>query len=76
MAHVSAAVFDALRRSLGGDAVDTSEETIVRYGRNDLPGGDRRPAGVVYPASTADVQAVIRVANQYRVPVYSKVCCP
>ena len=35
MTHVSAAVFDALRRSLSSNAVDTSEETIVRYGRND-----------------------------------------
>src|SRR5262249_44794151 len=57
MSHVADAVFDALRRSLGSDAVDTSEETVARYGRNDVPGGDRRPAGVVYPASTAQVQA-------------------
>src|SRR5262249_33389939 len=34
MTHVSAAGVDALRRSLGLDAVDTSEETIARYGRN------------------------------------------
>jgi hypothetical protein len=47
MSQVSAAVFDALRRALSSDAVDTSEETIAHYGRNDLPGGDRRPAGVV-----------------------------
>jgi 4-cresol dehydrogenase (hydroxylating) len=71
MTHVSAAGVDALRRSLGPDAVDTSEETIVRYGRNLLPGGDRRPAGVVYPASTAEVQKIVRVANEYRVPLYS-----
>ena len=71
MTHVSAAVFDALRRSLGSDAVDTSEETIARYGSNDLQGGDRRPAGVVDPASTADVQAIVRTAHEHRVPIYS-----
>src|SRR5262249_4766611 len=71
MTRVSVAVFDALRRALCSDAVDTSEETISRYGRNDLPGGDRRPAGVVYPASTADVQALVRITNEHRVPLYS-----
>jgi 4-cresol dehydrogenase (hydroxylating) flavoprotein subunit len=71
MTPLSATVFDALRRSLGSTAVDTSEETLVRYGRNLLPGGDRRPAGVVFPASTADVQAIVRIANEHRVPLYS-----
>ncbi len=65
------AFFGALRRSLGDPAVDTSAETIARYGRNLLPGGDRHPAGVVYPASTADVQTIVRLANQHRVPLYS-----
>src|SRR6516165_1390901 len=71
MTHVSAAGVDALRRSLGLDAVDTSEETIARYGRNLLPGGDRRPAGVVYPASSADVREIVRIANEHRVTLYS-----
>jgi 4-cresol dehydrogenase (hydroxylating) flavoprotein subunit len=71
MTHVSAAVFDALRRALGRNAVDTSEETLIRYGSNLLPGGDRRPAGVVYPASTAEVQAIVRIANEHQVPLYS-----
>src|SRR5262249_17656755 len=71
MTHVSAAGVDALRRSLGLDAVDTSEETLARYGRNLLPGGDRRPAGVVYPASTADVREIVRIANEHRVTLYS-----
>src|SRR5262249_48072216 len=71
MTHMSATVFDALRRPLGSHAVETSEETLVRYGHNLLPGGDRRPAGVVCPASTAEVQAIVRVANAYRAPLYS-----
>ena len=35
-----------------------------------MPGGDRPPAGVVYPASTADVQAIVRAANKHHVPLY------
>ena len=71
MTQVPDSVFDALRRRLGSNAVDTSEATIERYSRNLLPGGDRRPAAVVYPASTADVQTIVRIANESRVPLYS-----
>ena len=51
------AFFAAIAGALGADGVNRSEETIRRYGENTMPGGDRPPAGVVYPASTADVQA-------------------
>jgi 4-cresol dehydrogenase (hydroxylating) len=71
VSQITPPFFAALRHALGEAAVDTSEETIARYGRNLLPGGDRQPGGVVYPASTADVQTIVRLANQYRVPLYS-----
>src|SRR5262245_35423653 len=71
MAIVFSAFVDALRLALGRDAVDTTEEIITRYSRNLLPGGDRRPAGVAYPASTADVQTIVHLANQHRFPLYS-----
>jgi len=45
--------------ALGRDSVNLTEETCRRYGENTMPGGDRLPAGVVYPASTADVQAIV-----------------
>jgi hypothetical protein len=61
MTSLPSALIDALHRALGTDAVDTSEESIARYSRNLLPTGDRRPAGVVYPTSTADVQAMVRL---------------
>lgn len=69
-AHIPPAFFDALSHSLGDSAVDTTADTMARYAHNLLPGGDRRPAGVVYPASTADVQMIVHLANQYRVPLY------
>src|SRR5579872_2272872 len=65
-----AAFFAAVSAGLGTDAVNRSEETIRRYGENTMPGGDRLPAGVVYPASTADVQIVVRAANTHKVPLY------
>jgi 4-cresol dehydrogenase (hydroxylating) len=71
MTQLVPAFFETLCHALGHAAIDTSEETLARYGHNLLPGGDRRPAGVVYPASTADVQTLVRLANQHRVPLYS-----
>src|SRR5262249_11393939 len=71
MTQTAPAFFDALRHALGSAAVDTSAEAVVRYGRNLLPGGDRRPAGVVYPASAAEVQTIVRLANQHRFPLYA-----
>jgi 4-cresol dehydrogenase (hydroxylating) len=62
--------FAEVERALGPGSVNCSEGTIRRYGENTMAGGDRRPAGVVYPASTAQVQTVVRLANAYRVPLY------
>ncbi len=56
--------------ALGGDNVNTSDDTLTRYGENTMPGGDRRPSAVVYPGSTAEVQAVVRAANAHKVPLY------
>ncbi len=64
------AFFSTVGELLGGDGLNRSEETIRRYGENTMPGGDRPPAGVIYPGSTADVQAIVRAANKHRVPLY------
>jgi 4-cresol dehydrogenase (hydroxylating) len=62
--------FNEIVAAIGTNAVNRSEETLRRYGENTMPGGDRRPAGVVYPASTADVQKIVRSANAHGVPLY------
>jgi 4-cresol dehydrogenase (hydroxylating) len=62
--------FDAVRSSIGPDAVDVSGEATLRYGHNRLPGGDRRVDGVVSPASTDDVAAVVRLAGEHGVTLW------
>ncbi|HEX2656469.1 MAG TPA: FAD-binding oxidoreductase [Xanthobacteraceae bacterium] len=64
------AFFDDVASKLGANVINCREETLVRYGENTMPGGDRRPAGVIYPASTLDVQAVVISANLHGVPLY------
>lgn len=60
----------SLRERLGAAAVDTSPETVARYGANLLPDGDHPPAGVLYPGSTEEVQAIVRLAQQHGVPLW------
>jgi 4-cresol dehydrogenase (hydroxylating) len=60
----------AVRERLGPTAVDTTPETVARYGANLLPGGDLPPAGVVYPGSTEEVQAIVRLANDHGVDLW------
>ena len=64
------AFFADAAKTLGADGVNRSEETIRRYGENTMAGGDKRPAGVVYPSSTAHVQAIVRAAGKHGVPLY------
>lgn len=64
------AFFRQLAGVLAPEGVNRSEETIRRYGENTMPRGDVRPAGVVYPASTAEVQAIVRAAIKHKVRLY------
>lgn len=64
------AFLGAVRTSLGVDSVDCSAERLERYGENTLPTGDSRPAAVLYPASTADVQAVVKLANRHNIHLW------
>ncbi len=67
---ISEAFFAELAQAIGSEWINRSEETLRRYGENTMPGGDRLPAGVVYPGSTAEVQAVVRAANRFGVALY------
>jgi 4-cresol dehydrogenase (hydroxylating) len=70
MPNSPAAFFSSVREHLGHEAVDTGPDTAARYGANLLPGGAIPPAGVVFPASTEDVQAIVRLANEHRVHLW------
>lgn len=71
MTSASSGFFAALRHALGDHALDVSEEGIAHYGRNLLPSGDRRPAGIVFPSSTEEVRTIVQLANAHDFPLYS-----
>jgi glycolate oxidase len=59
---------DSLRAALGPAHVRTDDESRTAYGMDALKKG--RPADVVVrPGSTADVSAVARLCDEYRVPI-------
>ena len=62
--------FEKVSAVLGPEAVDITEETIVRYGENTLPTGDTRPSGILYPGSTGEVQTIVRLANEAGVQLW------
>jgi 4-cresol dehydrogenase (hydroxylating) len=61
---------DCVAEEIGCEWVDQRTETIERYGEHTLPGENRPPAAIVYPGSTGDVQKIVRLANEYNVPLY------
>ena len=67
------AVIDSWRAVLSPDQVDATETTLARYGRSSQRQGTR-PCCVLYPASTQEVQAIVRVASEHATVVYPISC--
>lgn len=61
---------DEVANRLGPDAVDRSEAERAATGHHTLPGPDLPPPAILYPASTAEVQAIVKLANIHRVPLF------
>lgn len=69
-----AAALAALRAAVGADWVFSSDEDVALYRDAYSPVWDetdeRVPSAAVAPDNVAQVQAVMRIANQYRLPIY------
>jgi 4-cresol dehydrogenase (hydroxylating) len=60
---------EAFRQQLGDQHVLTDSATLQRYNWGTMP-GQQHVAAAVRPGSVEDVQAVLRIANANRVPLY------
>ncbi|WP_417562326.1 FAD-binding oxidoreductase [Microbacterium sp.] len=75
---VSAADFDAaiqaMKQAIGADNVHVDVETVGPYYDafpvTDDP-TDFAPSGVAFPGSTEEVQSIVRIANQYLIPLHA-----
>src|SRR6185369_15790156 len=62
----------AIAAAIGDDKVAIDAESLLDFQDPfQFPGSSTNiPSGVVSPTSTQDVQAVVRIANEYRVPLW------
>jgi 4-cresol dehydrogenase (hydroxylating) len=68
MTDIVAALAD-WRAALGAENVRNDVATLAAY-QNNVGGLQRLIPAVLLPASTAEVQAVVQIANRHRVPLY------
>ena len=62
-------VLVAWSKVVGQQHVRCDAQTIATYARTTLPRGTT-PAAVVLPESASQVQQIVRIANQYHIPLY------
>lgn len=83
---VTEEVLEALRKAVGAEYVMTDPETLDKYKTDEEtdPHYHHLPEVVVMPANTEEVAAVMKIANEFDVPVtraapvpaYPAVQCP
>lgn len=61
--------FEEWTSLLGPERARRDQEVIARYSRSTLPEGTT-PAGVLYPSTTEEIQAIVRVAGQAGISLY------
>lgn len=66
----SANFVTAVARALGPASFATDAGVCASYGRHTLPDADHIPAAVLFPDSADAVQTIVRLANEYRVPLF------
>lgn len=69
---VFAAAVRELRAIVGDDWVFADEATTVSYRKSFIPDlrGNHIPSGAVAPANVEQVQAILKVANRYKLPLW------
>lgn len=60
-----------IERVVGAEHLLADTATLSRYSVNMLATGDILPAAVVRPASTEELQQVLRIASTYKTPVWA-----
>ncbi|HEX6961727.1 MAG TPA: FAD-linked oxidase C-terminal domain-containing protein [Lacipirellula sp.] len=69
---VDSALIDELSRQLGADRVLTAPEDVAVYGYDGTPVLRENPGCVIFPKTTAEVAACVKVARQFKTPVVTR----
>lgn len=65
MNPVHADILERLSELLGADRVKTDPDSLANYGKDWTRANDPRPTAIVFPGSIDEVQAIVRLANEY-----------
>ena len=68
-ASLPPALLEKLHAIVGEQRVRTDEDSLKTWGVDWTKHFEPRPSVIVFPSSTEEVQAVVRLANEYRIPV-------
>ncbi len=72
MSGIPSAALHALRAAIGADWVMTGDDDRVAYSDHFAADEVRhRPAGALAPANVEEVREVVRIANRFRVPLWT-----
>lgn len=61
-----------LQAAVGKDRYLDDEQSLVSYSYDATPMHQAMPEAVVFPETTEEVSAVMKVANEFRIPVYTR----
>lgn len=66
---ISSEIIEKLTQIVGSDFIFTDEETRAKYGHDETENYNFPPAVLIKPANTAEISAILKVANAYFIPV-------
>ncbi len=72
MNQIEATFIESLKRILAADQILTSDEDILPYSFDGTAALKQRPGAVVFPLTTAEVAACVRLARESDVPVVTR----
>jgi len=70
--QIEATFIESLKRILAADQILTSDEDILPYSFDGTAALKQRPGAVVFPLTTAEVAACVRLARESDVPVVTR----
>lgn len=62
-------ILKELTEALGSEYISSDPAILICYSRDQSPKPAKNPTFVVLPGSTEDVQAVVKIANKFKIPV-------
>lgn len=66
---LSAVVLEQLSAIVGEQRVKTDQDSRMTWGKDWTRHFEPNPSAIVFPATTSEVQAVVRLANQYQIAI-------